>query len=231
LLSKDARAARDVHEKVCDYIPCTYQLREADFSDWLLMSELDGMETSDSMSASQLSRTSAESEGYKVTDDPSGGPTEALRPSEVSGECTQTSEGIRSSSSEDFELCCGICGDSPLDVVEELKESTCSGTSTASASAGNGREVVDSASMCFHDAESSYSSESSENEEIGSTQEMKEDVDDFSIVEEEADDTDTRHSCEALPFSVKQSTSEVESKLESQSETVDSDSDSDSIFD
>lgn len=35
---KDARYARDEHQKVCTYIPCDYQLKEADVGDWMLMS-------------------------------------------------------------------------------------------------------------------------------------------------------------------------------------------------
>lgn len=47
LRMKDARSARDTHHKECDYIPCAYQVSDADVGGWLLMSsEFEGAEMS-----------------------------------------------------------------------------------------------------------------------------------------------------------------------------------------
>jgi len=45
--SSNGRLARDKHQKGCDVIPCSYQVVNAEFSDWLLLSTGEGLEGED----------------------------------------------------------------------------------------------------------------------------------------------------------------------------------------
>jgi len=81
--TQDAEALRVAHEKVCSYIPCSYELQaEDDFSDWFLMSQQAPVMEDGTMAESWKSTQAKSSDTH---DDPMWASQSSSTPSDFSG--------------------------------------------------------------------------------------------------------------------------------------------------
>lgn len=158
---QDARLARDKHQKVCDYIPCTYEMREAYFENWLLMSEeLEGIKATECTQSGLESQTSSNDGGYR--------PTFELFDSEDGIFVEEATSLICGDNSDNLVNSKGIPPITQLDDRQDFSDSASSCFDDAASSFGDPEEAaerddaVDSAGTCFHEAESSNGDDNSD---------------------------------------------------------------------
>lgn len=135
---KDGESLREKHYKMCDYIPCTYQLREAEIGDWFLMAPgAEGTERQESFDISDGHVPSKATLLDKGVEDAGGTPASSCTP-EVEMELT--------------------------DGIDEEKAEASSFASDNLVPSGV-PDVDDSSDLCFHDANSSNDEGASESGE------------------------------------------------------------------